>query len=122
MPVCPVWLNPVARTEWKRIGPVLFAAGLLRREDMAAFASYCENYAIVSQCAAYINRKGGYAKYLAGDKKNEKAKNSHTALHLTAMNRAFDKVRAFATEFGLTPSSRGRIEIASVASGDEDLD
>jgi len=115
MPPCPRWLNPIAHTEWKRIGPVLFAAGLLHREDMAAFASYCENYAILSQCAAYINRKGGYAKYLEGT-------NSHTSPHLTAMNRAFDKVRAFASEFGLTPSSRGRIEIANVEDGDEDLD
>ena len=113
---CPQWLSPVARTEWKRVVPELFKAGLLARIDLAALAAYCENYAIVVQCAGYIRRRGGYAKYLAG-------KNSQTAPHVTAMNKAAAHVRAFCTEFGMTPSSRGRMQVPEAPdSGDEDLD
>ena len=116
MPRCPQWLSPIAKTEWKRIGPALFKLQLLHREDMAAFASYCENYAILTQCTNHIKKKGGYAKYLEDT-------NSQTAPHLAAQNKAFDKVRAFAREFGMTPDARGRIDIKKPANDDdEDLD
>ena len=116
MPACPRWLSPIAKTEWKRAAPLLFDIGLLCREDMVAFSGYCENYAILVQCGNYIQKKGGYAKYLAGT-------NSQTAPHTTAMNKAFTMVKVFAAEFGLTPSSRGRIEIPEAPSGgDVDLD
>ena len=116
MPPCPVWLNKIAKTEWKRITPLLFKLGVLTREDMAALASYCENYAILVQCGNYINRRGGYAKYLCG-------KNSQTAPHLTAMNKAWQNIKAFCAEFGMTPSSRGRINIPEATEEhNEDLD
>ena len=116
MPPCPRWLSPIAKTEWKRAAPLLFEIGILRREDMVALAGYCENYAILVQCGNYIKKKGGYAKYLIGT-------NSQTSPHMTAMNKAFGLVKSFAAEFGLTPSSRGRIEIPKAPSGDdEDLD
>jgi len=115
-PPCPNWLSPVARTEWKRIVPELFRIGVLSRIDMAALAAYCENYAVMVQCSNYIRRKGGYAKYLAG-------KNSQTAPHITAMNKAAAHIRAFCTEFGMTPSSRGRMEVPKQdEQADEDLD
>ena len=116
MPKAPTFLNPVAKTEWKRAGPLLFRLGVLTREDMAAFASYCENYAIIFQCSNYINKRGGYAKYLEG-------KNSQVTPHLTAMNKAWNNLKTFCSEFGMTPSSRGRITLTEGDDGsDEDLD
>ena len=116
LPPCPQWLSPIAKTEWKRAAPLLHKLGLLAREDMAAFAGYCENYAVVTQCANYIKRKGGYAKYLCG-------KNSQTVPHLVAMNRAWQNLRAFCAEFGLSPSARGRMEVPDAGEDeDEDLD
>ena len=42
---------------------------------------------------------------------------------MTAMNKAWTNIRGFAAEFGLSPSSRGRIEIPDgQADDDEDLD
>lgn len=115
-PPCPEWLSPIAKTEWKRVVPLLGKLGQLGEVDMAALAAYCENYAIGVQCGNYIRRKGGYAKYLA-------KRNSQTAPHLVAMNKAFEKIRAFCSEFGMTPSSRGRMETPNTDEGsDEDLD
>jgi len=115
MPKAPQWLNPIAKTEWKRVTPLLFDLGLLSRIDMTAFASCCESYAILVQCANYINKQGGYAKYLAG-------KNSQTTSHLTAMNKAMNNIKAFCAEFGMTPSSRGRITLTEKEKDEGDLD
>lgn len=116
LPPCPAWLSPVARTEWKRVARELHELGLLTRIDQTALAGYCENYAVLVQCTNYIRRQGGYAKYLAGQ-------NSQTTPHLTAINKAWDKIRAFCSEFGMTPSSRGGIQVPEAhTEGDEDLD
>lgn len=115
LPNCPNWLNPVAKTEWKRAGAILKRLNLISDIDMMAFAVYCENCAIVIQCGNYIKKKGGYAKYLEG-------KNSQNVPHLTAMNKAYNNIKSFCSEFGMTPSSRGRIEIADPPLDDYDLD
>jgi P27 family predicted phage terminase small subunit len=115
-PTCPEWLSAIAKTEWRRITPRLEKLGLVGEVDMAALAAYCENLAIVVQCSNFIRRKGGYAKYLSG-------KNSQTAPHLVAMNKAFEKIRAFCSEFGMTPSSRGRMDTPNTDdASDEELD
>ena len=104
LPKCPEWLNPVAKTEWKRAGAILEELRLISELDSMAFAVYCENCAVIIQCSNYIKAQGGYAKYLSG-------KNSQTAPHLAAMNKAYNNIKSFCAEFGMTPSSRGRIEI-----------
>ena len=115
-PPCPAWLSSLARTEWKRIAPELERLGLLAKVDMAALSGYCENYAVLVQCSNHIKRKGGYAKYLVGA-------SAQTAPHLAAMNKAWEKIRAFCTEFGMTPSSRGRIQVPTGRDeSNEDLD
>ena len=104
IPFCPQWLNPVAKTEWKRASKLLLKMKILSAIDMVAFAGYCENYAVLVQCGNYIKKKGGYAKYFED-------KNSQNQPHFTAMNKAWQNIKAFCAEFGMSPSSRGRIVI-----------
>jgi len=113
IPTCPSWLTKDAKTEWKRISTDLHEAGLLINIDQVALAMYCTNYAIFLQCYRAINKEGGIAKYLKG-------KNSQTTTLYVAMNKAMDKVKTFCTEFGLTPSSRGRISLNPIGDGDDD--
>lgn len=116
IPGCPQWLNPVGKTEWKRISKELEKLNLLVKIDMAALALYCQNYAVVVQCSNYINSKGGFAKYL-------KDRNAQTSPHITVMNKAMTQIHKICTEFGMTPSARGRMIIgAEEEDGEEDLD
>ncbi len=88
-PAMPAWLTAEAKREWKRVAPELERLGLLTCVDGTALASYCQSY----------------ARYIKADKEgrvNEACK------HL-----AF--VKAFCVEFGLTPSSRGRMTIPGKA-------
>ncbi len=43
-PRCPSHLNEPAKTEWRRIAPVLYEAGLITHIDRALLAAYCQNY------------------------------------------------------------------------------
>lgn len=45
MHVCPEWLLPEAKAEWKRLSEKLNQMGVLTEVDIAAFAAYCQSYA-----------------------------------------------------------------------------
>ena len=104
MPACPEHLDPIARAEWKRVTPRLFAFGLLDVLDHAAIEAYCSNYSIYVQISKYIKEQGGVAKYLIG-------KSAQTGVHLMRMDKAMAHIKAFCIEFGLTPNSRGRMDL-----------
>ena len=40
-PAAPAFLNEIARAEWDRVAPELFAQGLLKNPDIAALTAYC---------------------------------------------------------------------------------
>ena len=115
VPRCPSWLTPLARKEWRRATRELAKVGLMTRLDMALLASYCEAVAQVIACTEYIEAQGGISKYLEG-------RNSQTAMHLTAMRAAQQFIRSVGPEFGMSPSSRGRIEIPEARERNEHLD
>jgi len=110
-PECPKWLKPLAKKEWKRISPELERLGLLTRIDRAIFIGYCQNYAI------YVETE----KYLQENRRVIKTKNGaiKSRPEVYIAKNALNFVKAFAVEFGLTPSSRGRISLPSELIDDE---
>ena len=46
VPECPEWLSDDAKAEWNRLLPELDRNGLLTKADMAAFAGYCDSFAM----------------------------------------------------------------------------
>ena len=104
LPKPPAHLDQIAKKEWKRVAPELFKLGVLSLVDLAALEGYCENYAIWVRMKKEIIAQGGYAAYITG-------KNSQTIPELAAMKSAFAMLKTFAAEFGMTPSSRGRMNV-----------
>ena len=43
-PICPQWLSPDAKAEWKRIVPLLDDMGILSKTDQTMLAQYCTLY------------------------------------------------------------------------------
>ena len=80
VPSPPVFLNKIAKKEWKRLAPIVFNAGMLTDADVGTFAAYCDSYAQWVLAEKAIQAK-------------QPDKNSPAPL-------------TFAKEFGLTPSSR----------------
>jgi len=100
---CPTWLSPGAKSEWRRIAPELERMGLLTALDRAAFAAYCESYAQWVACTRFLHEHGSH--YLTPKSQLREWPQVEMA------KQAGQTMRAFAGEFGLTPTSRLRLNI-----------
>jgi P27 family predicted phage terminase small subunit len=109
-PDAPAWLPAEARAEWDRVAPELDRLGLLKSIDRAALTSYCMAWARLVEASGIVAIEG----MVLHDDKQGKAQR-HPAL-LTA-EAASKELRAWAGEFGLTPSSEQRL--AGTKGGDD---
>jgi len=112
IPKCPDWLMDDAKKEWKRIAPELANLGLLTRVDMAAFAGYCQSFAKWKKAEEFIKKHGTTYKIPRYDS-DGKVISIYMAQfpEVAIANNSLNQIRAFCGEFGLTPSSRGRISL-----------
>lgn len=112
VPEPPEWLAGDALAEWKRIVPQLVAAGLLTRLDRAALASYCSAWGDLCEANRTLQQFG--STYIT--------ERGVIVLHpmLKVVERSRQALRAFASEFGLTPSARTRVDAKPLPVDDED--
>lgn len=105
----PTWLDAAAKRTWNELVPELQKVGVLAVVDRGALAIACQSYADIVDAR----------KKLRGVKPGTKVwwRESQRGQH------AVKTFKAFATEFGLTPSSRMRLDLAPDDPDDEnDLD
>lgn len=98
----PRWLDPLAKKEWRRISKELYSMGLLTAIDKAALEGYCQSYAKWKQAEqkakiGVFQTKTGYI-----------GQNPYINIAIKYAK----EMRAFLVEFGLSPSSRTRINIS----------
>lgn len=107
-PACPSWLQAEAREQWAELAPEMERLGLLTVVDGPAFAALCQTYA----------RWREAEQKLSGGEDGDPT--AQERFHLTAeIGRYLAQIRAFCSEFGLTPASRGRIQLPSAAQDDD---
>jgi P27 family predicted phage terminase small subunit len=120
IPECPKALSKIARQEWNRVVPELARIGVLGKIDSAGIAAYCQAYSRWLQAEKEIDANGitietkfkdKEGNVITGDLKKNPA--------VTVANDALRMMRAFASEYGLTPASRTRIH-ANPDEGEED--
>lgn len=104
---CPEWLSSTASAHWKRLAPMLERLGLLTEVDQSALACLCDALADLEWANETIEEEGRTQMGVAG------TAIAHPAVLIARQAR--EHVRKFASEFGLTPSTRSRAELA----GDE---
>lgn len=106
----PDWLEPYAKEEWLERGPELLKLGLLDRTNLTSFAAYCQSFA----------RWRGAEEFLTNNKtsvmvlKNEDGKTIRYVQALPQVTIAQQEkkaMRAFASEFGLTPNSLAALKL-----------
>ena len=108
------WLDKLARREWNRMCKLLEPLGLLSEIDGAALGIYCQAFSRLKQAEDAIVQ-GGMTYEIGGQKKQRP--------EILIAEKAMKIIRMIAIEFGMTPSSRGRIEVkVSDEEEDEDLD
>lgn len=99
-PKPPTWLSREARAEWKRVVPGLARLDLIKEEDRAALAVYCETWARWVKASREVERDGFTVPTEHGVKRNPA---------VTVLETATTQLRAMAQEFGLTPSAEARV-------------
>jgi P27 family predicted phage terminase small subunit len=110
-PEKPNWLDRQAGAEWDKLAPMLFNLGLLTEADGDALAAYCQALAMLAKATRAVNRKGLTLVTPTGQVR--------TRPEVIIQQRALVIVRGYAEVFGLTPSSRSRIEIPEDGTEDD---
>ena len=103
IPAPPACLDRIAKVEWERISAELFGLGLLTNIDMAALAGYCQAYSRWYQESMKMKRESSVIKTALGNR----IQNPRIGI----MNTAASEMRKFLIEFGMTPSSRSKVNV-----------
>ena len=103
VPECPKWLTGIAEEEWNRVAPALHAAGLLSGLDVSALEGYCACYAKWRQAEQQLAEEG----------LTILTPNGSTQIHpcQSISNQAQKLLLSWVKAFGLSPDSRGRMEL-----------
>lgn len=110
-PTKPDWLSDEAAAEWDRVLPELNRLQLVKQEDAAALASYCEAWATFVDATLIWHREG----------MTIEAKQGLLAHPAVAIARnAGRELRAWAAHFGLTPSSEQALGHREASNDDQD--
>lgn len=109
LPPCPRHLTGEARREWRRMGGELARMGVVTAVDRAALAAYCVAWARWVDAEGQVAKLGTIVKTANG--------NLIQNPYLAVANRALEQMTRLATEFGMTPSSRSRVQVAERDAG-----
>lgn len=115
-PICPSWLSQDAKTEWRRLVPDLIASGLAGRIDRNALARYVETWTRWRQAVQMIAKSGEVIPI-----KNEDGslKYLQTSPYVSIARSLGDQLQKLEQSFGMTPSSRSRIDVGQTEAQDE---
>jgi P27 family predicted phage terminase small subunit len=103
IPVCPDWLEEEAKKEWIRVVPELLRIGLLTMIDISALIGYCQSWGRYIEAEKHISEVGTSF---------ETANGCLMPVPEVAIAQKYLKLcQSFMIQFGLTPSSRGRITL-----------
>lgn len=116
-PKCPVWLGPIAKKEWRRVVPELERLGLLTVVDGAALEGYCESYSKWVELSQFLKKfeKQGYMFKTPSGYMQQLPQVGMAQKYLVL-------VKAFCSEFGLTPSSRARMTMPGQLDEDDPME
>jgi P27 family predicted phage terminase small subunit len=111
VPNPPSWFNAHAKSEWRRIMPLLVARKILTEADMGSVENYCVAIGQVRDMQALIDRDGHVVETTRGPR-------AHPAVKI--QSDAMTRARLLAAELGLTPVSRSRPAIKDTPNDQDD--
>lgn len=105
-PKCPKWLLPEAKKEWKRVVPELSRLGLLTKIDGAALIGYCQSWARYVEAEKYLSDPKNDTVFITDNGYIQQVP------QVSIAQKYLNICRSFMIEFGMTPSSRGRMSLS----------
>jgi P27 family predicted phage terminase small subunit len=111
VPEPPDWLDDYGAAEWARVTPGLWKTGMLTEPDAGTLAAYCFSHAQLRKAAEILKRmRANDAGGLRGLIVSTKDKGTTPNPLVWIANAAAKNMNRFATELGMTPSSRVGLE------------
>lgn len=120
-PEMPEWLTPEARAEWHRVVPGLSVLDILKPEDRAMLAAYCESWASFRVLCELIAEQGQTIEHETTTTGPQGTRHTYKVIVnplLAARDRVGKEMRGYAAQFGLSPSSE--MALGKVADDDGD--
>lgn len=109
----PNWLDRKAKAEWNRVVPELHRLGILTKIDISTLEAYCQSYAKWKEAELFLMKHGMTTLRVKKDRDgNVLSEQSAPYPEVYIANNALDQMRKLAAEFGMTPASRTRIQVA----------
>ena len=102
-PRCPRYLDQAAKREWRRLAPILSRMGVLTEADGIALANLCQQYAMLQQAQAKLQKTGLLMKTKSGYVQPSPL--------VSIVAGCLEQVNKLCREFGMTPASRTRIQV-----------
>src|SRR5262245_33110551 len=105
-PRCPKLLKGEARKLWRELVPELHEQGLLAKVNRTALVGLCQTYGNVIAAEKILAKEG----------LTYESKHGYRCLRpeVTMAQKGWQLVRGFLQEFGLTPSSQGKIVVPNL--------
>jgi P27 family predicted phage terminase small subunit len=105
-------LSKTARAEWKRVAPTLHRLGLLTDIDRTALAGYCESFAMWIDCHKILQKEGYTVTVHQKNRKGEEVGTYYQQRpEVKIADMALGKIRDFCNDFGMNPTSRGKMTL-----------
>ena len=104
---CPAWMCDDGRELWRKLGPELVRQGVITVLDKTAFEMLCQTYGLMKKAERELLEIKSLA--ISNGRKDSAKKHP-----LVAVYRGFStQFRVLSADFGLTPTSRGRVNVDS---------
>lgn len=110
-PEAPDWLPDEARAEWERVVPELARIELLKPVDRAALTAYCLAWDRMVEAQRVVTEEG-----VIGE--NSQGRVRHPAV--AVVEAASKELRAWAAEFGFTPSAENKLSVREADDAEDD--
>lgn len=123
LPRCPSHLKGLARTAWRMWTQELERMNLDCRPDAPMLEGACIAYQTAIECHELIQKQGRLIPRRAVDPETNQLTVVGIKPHpaVAQMNAAWMVMRAFCSEFGLSPASRSRLALEKPADADDEL-
>lgn len=118
-PKPPTWLSPEAAAEWRRVVPGLQRLDLLKPEDRAMLAAYCETWSTFVRATRQVTAEGLTSVVVTTRADGTSTERTVTNPAVAIARNAGRELRGFAAQFGLSPSTEQALA-RGADDGDED--
>jgi P27 family predicted phage terminase small subunit len=98
---CPAWLDAEAKSEWRRVAPMLAAMRILTALDIAMLTCYVQAWSELREATDVVQRRGKTFTTPSGYRQQRP--------EVGIAHRAMLNLRLFCGELGMSPSARMRL-------------